>query len=80
MGHHFDHADAFVAAGILSGDVDKRDRVVAEMRNVAVSESEMLTVNVTEEGVIFDAYRDGKLVGTRGMTFEEWFDAVEEKR
>lgn len=43
-----------------------------------------LVVNITDEGIILDAYsvdEDGndELVGTMGMTAEEWFDFVEER-
>lgn len=36
-----------------------------------------LVVNVTDEGVIMDAYLDGELSGTVGMTFEEWWEYVD---
>lgn len=39
----------------------------------------MLEVQVTEEGVIIDAYEDGGeiLVGTIGRMADEWFEYVE---
>ena len=42
----------------------------------------LMTVNVTEEGIIMDVYLRGftletdTLLGTVGMTFDEWADAI----
>lgn len=36
-----------------------------------------LNVNVTDEGIILDAIdNDGEVIGTVGMTFDEWYDFV----
>ena len=37
---------------------------------------EFLSVNVTSEGIILDAYKNDDLVATMGMTFGEWFNHV----
>lgn len=34
----------------------------------------LLNIRVTHEGVIIDAYEEGVLTGTVGMTFEEWWE------
>lgn len=36
-----------------------------------------ININITNEGVIMDAFQNDQLVGTVGMTFEEWFNYVE---
>lgn len=33
-----------------------------------------LEVKVTDEGVILDAWEHDELIGTMGMTFEEWWE------
>lgn len=48
--------------------------------NVAIEmpDNGYLNVRVTDEGVIFDAYVDGALVGTSASTFTETFDRLTE--
>ena len=39
---------------------------------------EKLNINITEEGIILDAFLGDVPIGTKAMTFQEWFDHVVE--
>lgn len=41
-----------------------------------LAEGRSLTVSVTDEGVIFDGFKDGEPIGTHAMTFDEAWQEV----
>ena len=59
-------------------DAEENDaRKSLRLRRVEdLSPDEQFFVNVTDEGVIFDAFQAGECIGTVGRTFSEWFDYV----
>ena len=44
---------------------------------ITLTPTDALTVNLTDEGIIIDAWSADQLVGTIGMTYDEWFFYVE---
>ena len=45
-------------------------------RTYEIDEARSLTVSLTHEGIIIDAYDGNDHVGTSGMTAEEWFEYI----
>jgi hypothetical protein len=39
----------------------------------------VLTVSVTSEGIIMDYIKDENIIGTRGMTYDEWTEEIKEE-
>ncbi|MGH9059442.1 MAG: hypothetical protein ACRDZY_08030 [Acidimicrobiales bacterium] len=53
------------------------DIETSELRAVYTNNEREVSVTVTYEGVIVDAYSQGQFVGVMGMTFEEWYERIE---